>query len=157
MWFVYHIDLEHGKHYVGSTRQLEAREAQHADGSGSAWTRAHPPVAPLAVVEVVHTKSEATRKETAVAKFLMGEYGIGNVRGGAFCTMELSPWQVAVLQIELAHDRGECFRCGSTDHYAGECVGALVERCFRCGGEGHWQSECKATAHVNGTSLKRRV
>lgn len=159
MWFVYHIDLENGKHYVGSTRQLEARGAQHATGSGSAWTRAHPPVAPLAVVEVVGTKSEATRKETAVAKFLMGEYGIDNVRGGAFCTMELSLWQVAVLQMELAHDRGECFRCGGTDHYAGECVRRakpVAERCFRCGREGHWQSECTLSTHVDGSRLKRR-
>lgn len=159
MWYVYHLDLEGGRHYVGSTRTLEQRDAEHAAGCGSAWTRAYPPVGPVAVVEVVGSKEEATRKETAVAKLLMGEYGIANVRGGAFCTMELTMWQVAVLEMELAHDRGECFRCGSTEHFAGECVTKRSEVCFRCGREGHWQAGCTETTHVNGSQLgtRRRV
>lgn len=147
MWYVYHIDLENGKHYVGSTRTLDARGLQHVEGKGCAWTRAHPPVSPLAVVEVVGTKDAATRKETAVTKLLMGEYGIHNVRGGAFSAVELTPWEVAVLQMELAHDRGACFKCGGTDHFAGECVKRWEERCFRCGESGHWQSECTSKVH----------
>lgn len=115
----------------------------------------HPPVSDLAVVEKYGTKEEASRQETAVTKMLMGMYGIGNVRGGAFSTIELTGWQVAVLELELRHDRGECLRCGARGHFADECTRVVVaERCFRCGGEGHYQKDCSAATHADGSVLE---
>lgn len=44
MPYVYILECADGSYYVGSTRALEARFAQHASGEGAAYTRRRRPV-----------------------------------------------------------------------------------------------------------------
>ena len=80
---VYTLELEGGKWYVGSTRDLPTRIAQHYLGRGSLWTREHPPVRIADVVE------GGRAVEDAVTVALMARKGWRNVRGGSWCSLEL--------------------------------------------------------------------
>ncbi len=47
-WFLYLIECEDGSLYTGITTDVEARFAQHANGTGARYTRARKPRAVLA-------------------------------------------------------------------------------------------------------------
>jgi hypothetical protein len=49
-------------------------------------------------------------------------HGINNVRGGTYCQLELSRDIEYLLQQELNHAKDKCFKCGSTTHYANNCL-----------------------------------
>ena len=80
---VYTLELENGKFYVGSTRNFPVRVAQHWLGRGSLWTRQHPPVR---ILEVVDGGRDV---EDGVTIALMIRRGWRNVRGGSWCSLEL--------------------------------------------------------------------
>lgn len=43
-WFVYLVECADGSIYTGTTTDVGARYAVHADGKGARYTRSHPPV-----------------------------------------------------------------------------------------------------------------
>ena len=103
---LYVLELQHGKYYVGITNNLQRRFQQHLDGTGSAWTREHAPVA-------VHitTALEGPLHEDRVTKEMMLEHGIDNVRGGAYCKVQLDEEQHAALTTEMRSASGVCLMC----------------------------------------------
>ena len=50
-WFLYLIECQDGSIYTGITVDVAARYAAHASGRGARYTRSHPPLHLLAVVE----------------------------------------------------------------------------------------------------------
>lgn len=50
-WFLYLIECEDGSIYTGITVDVAARYAAHASGRGARYTRSHPPLRLLAIVE----------------------------------------------------------------------------------------------------------
>jgi predicted GIY-YIG superfamily endonuclease len=44
MEYIYVLELRGGKYYVGKTSDVDHRFQQHKNGTGSVWTRLHPPV-----------------------------------------------------------------------------------------------------------------
>ncbi len=58
-WFLYLIECRDGSIYTGITVDVAARYAAHAAGRGARYTRSHPPLRLLAIVEYPDRSSAA--------------------------------------------------------------------------------------------------
>lgn len=84
-WWLYVLKLEDGKWYVGITSKTpEERFQEHAlKIRGAYWTMKHKPVAIELTEDLgIVSKQHAEKYENKVARSLMKERGINNVRGG---------------------------------------------------------------------------
>ena len=167
---LYVLELQHGKYYVGTTNNMQRRFQQHLDGTGSAWTVEHPPVAVHRSVPL-----EGPLHEDRVTKQMMLDHGIENVRGGAYCKVDLDDEQHATLTTEMRSAGGVCFTCGRDGHFAAQCRGKADGKrttsdggaggsgkratkrskmcCFRCGRDSHLANACYARTDVDGDPL----
>ncbi|MEO8508711.1 MAG: GIY-YIG nuclease family protein [Betaproteobacteria bacterium] len=66
-WYVYLLWCRNGAIYTGIARDVPARFAQHAAGTGARYTRANPPVEILARFRCAN-QSEASRWEAAIKR-----------------------------------------------------------------------------------------
>ncbi|PWD01861.1 GIY-YIG nuclease family protein [Pseudomonas amygdali pv. lachrymans] len=83
--FLYVLGLSDGKFYVGQAKDPDRRIRKHFSGSGSQWTRMHPPVKELmrkCLEDVDYRAGELAENELVLE--LMRQYGYENVRGGFF-------------------------------------------------------------------------
>ena len=76
---IYILQLEHGKYYVGESKDPVKAIEEHREGLGPFWTRIHKPVR---IEEVFPFKS--ANEVDLYTKTTMRKYGIENVRGGSF-------------------------------------------------------------------------
>lgn len=156
------------KFYVGkcAPNRVMDRVEEHLNGLGSRFTQEYPPTALIKTFE-----TDDPFDEDKQVLNLMREHGIDSVRGGTYSSLELATHHVDSLRLQLAHARGECFRCGQLGHAADTCP-SLRQRsqrrpfppirrqqhqfsvpaqnsmvCFRCGRPGHWVSSCYARTH----------
>lgn len=113
---IYILQLEHEKYYVGKSADVTTRFIQHQRGEGAAWTRAHPPLKILKVIE-----GASHFDEDKVVKEYMSLYGIENVRGGSYVEMDLSPEKIRLLKAEIWGAANKCTRCGRGGHYVVRC------------------------------------
>ena len=116
MSFVYVLKLEKRKYYVGITKTPDKRIADHFENNGSSWTKKYKPID---VVEVIpncdnYDEDKYTRK-------YMDKYGIDNVRGGSYTTIQLDENTKNHIEREKRSCQNKCFKCGKTGHYANMC------------------------------------
>ena len=116
---IYVLRLQGGRYYVGKTGDIMKRFQQHLKGYGSAWTKKYKPVS----LEKTHM-NVSPFQEDSITKEYMSKHGIDKVRGGSYCEITLSGFQMEVLKIEIR---------GATD------------LCSNCGRAGHWVKDCYAT------------
>jgi hypothetical protein len=114
---LYVLKLEEGKYYVGVTyKPINVRVLEHMQGYGSEWTKKYGPI------EVIETVFEVDKyDEDKYVKIYMNKYGIENVRGGSYVTLELPDYQMLTLRKELCLANNKCFICNKEGHYAYEC------------------------------------
>ncbi|CAG8459958.1 12108_t:CDS:1 [Funneliformis caledonium] len=127
MFYVYVLKCIDNKYYVGSTADLNVRNRQHLNGSGSAWTRKYPPIC----IEW-SGKTNNENLETIKTLEYMIQYGIYNVRGGDYCKFDLSIDFAEILYKLIC----KCPRCDRPGHFDNECA------CDVCGNRGHLTDEC---------------
>ena len=82
--YVYTLQLESGRYYVGWSQDIQTRIASHWLGVGAKWTQLYKPV------EIVDVKEGGTLLETLTTIALMCEKGYANVRGGSYCHVEMT-------------------------------------------------------------------
>ena len=111
--FTYVLLLESDKYYVGITKDLEKRFKQNFNSNGSAWTKKY---SPIQIIEFI-----AGNLEDSLTIEYMNQFGIENVRGGAFIRIKLPEHQLKTLQDILDSENGNCFICHQPDHYANKC------------------------------------
>ena len=82
--WVYVLECQNGKLYVGYTANTSRRIAEHFLGLGSMWTKKYKPV------RVISRQEGGKPLETAITAQMMVQKGYQNVRGAGFCKVEMN-------------------------------------------------------------------
>lgn len=116
MAYLYTLQLQSGKYYVGKSDDPDTRYLAHKNGNGAVWTKIHKPVK---ILEIRPSKGE--HDETNTTKDLMKKYGVDNVRGGAYTQSVLDDATKSVLEHEILGNSDKCYSCGQHGHFANKC------------------------------------
>ena len=141
MVFIYTLKLIQGKYYVGKTTNPSFRLDNHFNSNGSAWTMKYKPIELLELIPNCddYDEDKYTRK-------YMDTYGIDNVRGGSFVSIELDKTTIHHLTQMSNGTNDKCFICSKAGHFAKDCKeknGYDVWCCEKCNQEFTNKKECK--------------
>lgn len=116
MIFIYILELEGGRYYIGKTTNPSTRIANHCNSSGSEWTKRYNPVR---VVEMIPNCDAFD--EDKYTKIYMQKHGIDNVRGGSYCACDLTSETKRFIRhgLDSAHDL--CYSCHRPGHFTNRC------------------------------------
>ncbi len=116
MVFIYALKLEQGKYYIGKTNNPSFRLDNHFNSNGSAWTMKYKPIKLLELIPNCddYDEDKYTRK-------YMDKYGIDNVRGGSFVSIELDKTTIQYLTQMSNGTNNKCFICSKAGHFARDC------------------------------------
>jgi len=122
MVFIYILQLESNKYYIGKTNNPDVRLDSHFNSNGSEWTKLYKPIE---VSEIISDCDSYDEDKYTLKQ--MEKYGIDNVRGGSFCQVELSEEQINLLNqmIKVATDK--CFICGESGHFMNKCMESKIQ------------------------------
>ena len=142
--YIYVLQLEDNKFYVGKTRNPKLRIGDHFSvGGGAKWTQRYKPVK---VLEVRPSTGQCS--ESFVTQEYMSRHGMDNVRGGPWCNLELTDAEEEVIDKMLLSHKDCCYNCEEKGHLASECTA-----CKRCGRSNHDIENCYARTHKNGKEI----
>jgi hypothetical protein len=117
MVYIYVIQLEDDKFYIGKTHNPEFQLSRHFNPTGLAWTSKY---APVRVMELIKNCDEYD--EDKYTRMYMDKYGIENVRGGTFCEEILSITTQSLLENMKNTSENMCDTCGQPGHFADHCT-----------------------------------
>ena len=116
MCYIYILKLRSNKYYVGRTNNIERRVNDHFNGKASMFTSLYKPI------EIVNIINNCDKYDEDKYVFIyMDKYGIDNVRGGSFCKILLSTYEISVLSKVINNKSDNCFNCNSHDHFISNC------------------------------------
>ena len=105
MVYIYTLQLEQGKYYVGKTNNPQFRLESHFNSNGSEWTKIYKPI------RLMELKPNCDDyDEDKITKQYMDKYGIQNVRGGSFVSVNLSNDTINVLNNMNKGTNNKCFK-----------------------------------------------
>ncbi len=116
MVYIYVLELEYSKYYIGKTNDPKRRLLEHCNSEGSAWTKLYKPIR---IKQIIQDCSSFDEDKYTLE--YMSLYGIENVRGGSFCSVELTNEDKIVLQRMIRGSLDKCFKCGNEGHFASDC------------------------------------
>lgn len=152
MVYIYVLQLENNKYYIGKTNNPDNRISQHiaTEGNyGSAWTNKNKP---LKVMEIIPNCDDYDEDKYTIK--YMEKYGINNVRGGSFCEIILNKSNIETIKKMINGSSNKCYLCGMEGHYINNCKEEWIDICNRCNREGHCEEDCYAKTNINGNKIK---
>ena len=123
MVYIYILELEQSKYYIGKTKNPNFRLEQHINNNGSAWTKKYKPISILKILPNCDDYDE----DKYTIKF-MEKYGVNNVRGGSFCEIKLSDNNIITLHQMIKSVTDKCYICGKDDHFANNCKNVSTKK-----------------------------
>ena len=117
MVYIYIIQLEQGKYFIGGTHNPEFNLHRHFDPTGSKWTLTYSPISIMYLI----TDCDEYDVDKYVRKY-MDQYGIDNVRGGSFCEVDLPESSIALLNKMKDINNKTCSKCKQNGHYSEYCT-----------------------------------
>ena len=170
MVYIYVLQLENNKYYIGKTSKPDFRLDAHFNNNGSAWTKKYKPIR---LHELIPNCDDYD--EDKYTKIYMDKYGINNVRGGSYVQIILNEATIKYLNHITNSTNNLCFNCGSSDHFIKNCnMKNNVENikiiqnsdtqntitkyiCKRCNRKGHTEINCFAKTNINGEPLINNI
>jgi hypothetical protein len=138
MVFIYVLQLEKGKYYIGKTNNTKIRIETHFNSNGSEWTKIYKPIQ---VYEVIPDCDDYD--EDKITRKYMDKYGIDNVRGGSFSSVTLDKSTINVIEKMKSGTNDLCFKCGQSGHFANQCNYELIYECIFCKNEFTSKKNCE--------------
>lgn len=134
LFFVYVLELEQSKYYVGKSVKPLARTGEHLAVSaldsklltGSGWTGLYQPIR---ILEINPAYDEFDEDRYTLR--YMKNKGIDNVRGGSFCELNLSRENIVTLEKMLAGAEDKCYYCGIEGHFINNCPQKSYKRVLK--------------------------
>jgi predicted GIY-YIG superfamily endonuclease len=124
--YIYILELEENKWYIGRTKNIDKRIDAHMSGNGSDFTKKFK----VKSVYKIYSMKTNFDEDNKVKEYMM-LYGVDNVRGGTYSTVNLSKEKKKFLIDEFNHYNNCCFKCGMKDHYVKDCSSAEDAPCGR--------------------------
>lgn len=159
--FIYVLELEEGKYYVGKTLYPEFRLDQHFNSTGAEWTKKYKP---LQILQIIPDCDDFDEDKYTLK--CMEQYGINNVRGGSFCEIKLSENNIEIIKKMINSSTDKCFICGEKGHFAKECKKDndnifarlksffnIFDICFTCYRRGHNSDGCREKTTIFGGNI----
>jgi len=107
--YIYKLDLEDGKKYIGKTTNVDKRMEQHFSGHGSKVTQKFEPIEGKIIASCNGFFSD--RMEQKCTNQNIKKYGYSKVRGGKYVNSKTLKKSKSVT----------CYKCGKQGHYANTC------------------------------------
>jgi predicted GIY-YIG superfamily endonuclease len=131
---VYVLELEDGRVYVGSSKDIPRRISQHASGAGSAYTRIYKPTGvQLPRLGNIEGDGDAAERDETLRYMMLR--GIPYVRGWKFSRVDMPPEEFEEAESNIRE---------------------LFDLCRRCGYKGHFCTHCRATFDRLGNPVGRQ-
>jgi len=103
-------------YYIGKTTNPKFRIENHFNSNGSEWTKQY---RPLRVFEFRSNCDDYDEDKITIQ--YMDKYGIDNVRGGTFVSVNLEKSIINILEKMSNSANNNCFNCGGKDHFTKNC------------------------------------
>lgn len=117
---VYVLELEDGRVYVGSSRDVPRRISQHAAGFGSAYTKIYRPTGvQLPRLGNVEGDGDAAERDETLRYMMLR--GVPFVRGWKFARVDMPPVEFDEAESNIRELFDLCRKCGYKGHFCTYC------------------------------------
>ena len=117
---VYVLELEDGRVYVGSSKDVPRRVLQHKAGYGSAYTKIYRPTGvQLPRLGNIEGDGDAAERDETLRYMMIR--GIPYVRGWKFARVDMPPEEFDEAEANIRELFDLCRRCGYKGHFCTHC------------------------------------